>query len=414
MEKLIFTIDSDAFFISCEELRNPELKKIPAVVGNELNGRGIVVTGNYKARKYGIHAGMPLFKARELIPDLSVIPSDFEFYIEMSNKIFDIINKYTKIMEVGSIDECFIDVTDSINKYKPIELATKIKNDVKRNTKLTVSIGISTNLILSKMASSMDKPDGITTLWKHEIKNKLWPLPINNLFMVGKSTSKLFLENKIKTIGDLANLDTNKNIYSELKNNIGINLDKYISEANGELIRNIEIGSHTLKSISKEKTMPVSITNEYILLFEARKLFEIVFKRMKLRNLSANTIHVSLKKDKTFNKFSKSKKIGTQLNGWDDIWSIIENLLLKIYDGKSSIKQISISASGLKKIERLSKQLTINQYSIKNNKLQNLIDDISEITNSEIFLGTTMINNKRYEKNKLIDNDRVKLKVWDE
>ena len=193
MDKLIFTIDLDAFFISCEEIRQPKIKGKPAVVAWEINGKGVASTANYKARELGIHGGMPLFKAIKLERNLVIIKPDYEFYEKMANEVFSIVGRYSNLMEISSVDECFVDLTHLAKKTKPIELAKKIKREILSVTGLVVSIGISTNLWLSKMASSMDKPNGITTLWAHEIKEKLWPHKIRRLYMVGEATSKILM-----------------------------------------------------------------------------------------------------------------------------------------------------------------------------------------------------------------------------
>jgi len=214
--KLIFTIDLDAFFTSCEELKQPHLKNIPIVTGNDLNGRGVVATANYKARSYGIHSGLPLFKAKKMYDNLVILPVDMQFYHEKSIQVFSIVAQYSNIMEIASVDECYVDVTTLAQKRKPLEIASIIKDRIKRKTGLTTSIGISTNILLSKIASNMDKPDGITTLYPHEIKAKLWPLKLNKMYMLGKSSEKLFNEFNIYTIGDLANLNKDSVVYNNL------------------------------------------------------------------------------------------------------------------------------------------------------------------------------------------------------
>ncbi|NQX83470.1 MAG: hypothetical protein HRS50_02065 [Mycoplasmataceae bacterium] len=168
------------------------------------------------------------FFIKKLVPDIIIIPSDFSFYQKKANEVFKIIMSFSNIIEFASIDECYVDVTKLTIKYKPINIAIMISNQIKKETGLSVSVGISTNILLSKIASSLNKPNGITTLYKHEISNKLWPLPINKMYMIGKSSSTKFINNGINTIGDLAKLNINSQKYSILKKMIGINLDKQI------------------------------------------------------------------------------------------------------------------------------------------------------------------------------------------
>jgi len=173
MKKIIFTIDLDSFFASCEEARNPEYKGMPlAVVTGHGDKRGVVGACNYPARDKGIHAGMPLFKANRLCPKLVKIETDFEYYVEKGEEVFQIIDKYTNKLEVGSIDEVFIDVADKTDRENAVSYAKKIYFEVLEKTGLTISIGISDNKIISKVASGLDKPSGITEIYTDQLDER--------------------------------------------------------------------------------------------------------------------------------------------------------------------------------------------------------------------------------------------------
>ncbi len=353
MEKLILTIDLDAFFASCEELRNPIYKGKPMVVGKELNGRGIASTANYAARKYGIKSGMPLFKIRKILPNIIVIPPDHKYYQDQANKVFEIVKSFSDLTEFASIDECYVDVTNLTNKLKPIEIAKLISNKIYQKTNLTVSIGLSNNIILSKIASGINKPKGITTLFSSEIKNKLWKLDVKKLYMIGESTRNKLNENGIFTIGDLANLKNDFEKYSKLKKLIGINIDKHINVSNGISRNERYKKEHVNKSISKEKTFGISISNINLLRKELKLLFNFALERMKRRKLVANNLTIFLKIDKNFNKKTITKKIDQKTDSNEKLWIVATNLLDDIFKQGMSVKQIGIGFSGLKKKEKI-------------------------------------------------------------
>ncbi len=407
------TIDLDAFFASCEELRNPELIGTPMGVGFELNGRGIVTTANYAARKFGVKSAMPIFKAKQLCPDIKVVAPDHDYYQDKANEVFNVVYKYSKIMEIASIDECFIDVTKLTNKYTPLQIAQMIKNDIKKKTDLTVSIGISTDLLLSKMASGMDKPNGITTLWIKELKDKLWPLPVGDMYMIGCKTSEKLNSLGIETIGQLANLKNNHELYKKTRKIMGVNLDKLINEANGESKREIEDVVSQLKSLSKEETFGTSLTDIESILREMRKLLKYAYERLQYRKLNANSLHVFIKVDKSFKRLSVSKRFDRKDNDWDSIWSIAFELMSSNFVEGMSVKQIGVGFSGLKEGERVYEQLTLDSSQVENiPHLQSIADDASWSVHEDVFIGSTMNDNRRYEDKRLIDRDQIKFKIW--
>jgi DNA polymerase-4 len=166
MKKVIFQLDLDAFFASVEELENPDLKNKPVAVGSELGGKGVITTANYKAREYGLHSAMPIFKAKRLCPDLVLIESNYMKYTLKSEEIFTIVKGLVDKLEMASIDEAYADVSKIIfeKNLDPRDYARYIQREVLRKTGLGISIGISENRVMAKMASGMKKPMGVETL----------------------------------------------------------------------------------------------------------------------------------------------------------------------------------------------------------------------------------------------------------
>lgn len=164
MARVILHIDLNAFFASCEEIKNPDLKEFPVAVGST-SKRGVISTANYEARKYGVHSAMPVYEALRLCPDLVLIQGDYGYYRSMSAQFFAYLKTFTHQIEPASIDECYMDVTDIIKRYKrPLDLVFEIQNGVYEKCHLNCSIGVAPNRFLAKMASDMRKPKGIQYL----------------------------------------------------------------------------------------------------------------------------------------------------------------------------------------------------------------------------------------------------------
>ncbi|MDD4681122.1 MAG: DNA polymerase IV [Clostridia bacterium] len=206
MERVILLVDMNAFFISCETTRRPELAGRPAAVaGDPKNRSGIILTANYEARKFGVKTTMVLHQAEKLCPNLQLVPPDHAFYEEKSREVMGVLSRYTPIIEQNSIDEAWLDISGCEALFgDPVELSTKIMNELKDKLGLPCSIGISENKFLAKMAAEMKKPMGITWLKKEDLPGKLWILPAGAMYGVGKHSEEKLKRLGIFTIGQLA------------------------------------------------------------------------------------------------------------------------------------------------------------------------------------------------------------------
>lgn len=202
--RCILHIDMDAFFAAVEQRRRPELVGKPVVVGGEgdPHKRGVVSTASYEARKFGIHSAMPLRTAYRLCPEAVFLPVDYEEYSRVSASIKKILREFTPIIEDVGIDEAFLDISPNAKSCE--ETAGEIKKRIARETGLTCSIGISHNKLLAKIASDMNKPDGLTIISEEDIRKCIWPLPARKLWGVGPKTEVRLEEMGIQTIGQLA------------------------------------------------------------------------------------------------------------------------------------------------------------------------------------------------------------------
>ena len=217
MERIIFHIDVNNAFLSwtaVEMLKNGsnlDIRTIPSVVGGDEKQRhGVVLAKSMLAKKAGIVTGEPLFQAKRKVDKLYIAPLMKEKYYEYSNEFYKILCKYSPVVERYSVDECFLDMTGTKKIFgDPVELAYKIKDEIKDSLGFTVNVGVANNKLCAKMASDFEKPDKVHTLFENEIKTKMWPLNVDDLFMVGRSSSKKLHELNINTIEDLAKSDIN-------------------------------------------------------------------------------------------------------------------------------------------------------------------------------------------------------------
>lgn len=328
--QIIFHIDLNAFFANAEVSRQPSLKGKPLVISGN-NRRSIVSTASYEARKYGIHSAMPLYQAKELCKNLIVKPVDFDLYRKLSNTFFELIASYSTVLEVASIDECYVDFTEYIKEHDihPYILAVEIQRRVLQELKLPCSIGIAPNKFMAKMASDMKKPMGITILNKKNYKELLWPLDISAMFGIGQKTCPKLKNAGIMTIGDVADF---KN-YNKLRTIVGKNALLLYRKANGIDISKVKVKKHEAKSIGNSTTLQYD-TNDTDTLYDLlNKLSQNVSQRAKKNDLISNTIAITIKYTR-FESISRQIIIDHYVNDYETILSNAKFLFDKNYDGR--------------------------------------------------------------------------------
>ena len=368
-ERKIFHVDLDAFFASVEQVLNPELKGKPVVIGGEPRSRGVVCSASYEARAYGLCAGMPLMKAYRLCPNAIFLNGSFSRYRDASARIMAILADFTPYLEVGGIDEAYLDLTGFEPLYGSArDTALSIKQMIKNKTGLTASIGISNSKLVAKVASAVSKPDGILEVTYGEERQFLAPLPVAKLPCVGPKTEQSLKAMGITTIGELANFPV-----SLLKSSLG---------ALGEVIHRYAMGiderrvepPQPPKAISRETTFIKDTIDQPFLKATLCYLSERVGAELRHNGRSARCITLKLRYA-DFYTITRSHTLKEATNADWVIFDTARELLEKaLRQRRQQVRLIGVGTSSL--ISEV-KQLNLEDCSIeRQERLDRTIDRI--------------------------------------
>ena len=358
MSKVIVHIDLNAFFVRCEEIKDPSLINKAVAVGHD--GRaGIVSTCSYEARKYGIRSGMPMNKAKLLCPNLIIKPVDFSFYHTKSHEFVNFIKRYTKIIEVASIDEVYADFTLNIKQINNVnDYFRSIQNELFKLTKLKCSIGVGPTKFLAKMGSDYQKPMGLTIIRKKDISKILGPLPIGEMYGIGKKTAPRLESIGIKTIQDF--IDKCEIDDRETMNILGKFYYVLKSWIQGSGSDEIEVVPEDAKSIGNSLTLKEDTNNEEII----RSTFEMLVKEVSSRAIKerkmGSTIQIMVK-DTLYKAHNKSKTISKPTNDFNDIFMVVMKLYLDNYDGLL-LRAVGVTLQNLIDPQDMAIQMTLFDY----------------------------------------------------
>ena len=335
MKRIIFHIDVNNAFLSwsaVEMLKNGsklDIRTIPAVVsGDEKKRHGVVLAKSFPAKKAGIVSGEPLYMARRKVDKLYVVKSERQNYIKYSDAFYNILCKYTPVIERYSIDECFMDMTGMEMMFgDPVKLAYKIKDEIYDTLGFTVNVGVANSKVCAKMASDFEKPNKVHTLFDYEVKKKMWPLKVDDLFMVGKSSSKKLHELNINTVEDLAKADIN--MLTRHFKSMGRMMHEY---ANGIDDSPVKRPLPKNKGIGNSTTLPKDATDIMTLKKVVKKLSYMVGIRLREEEKYATVIAVQLKNN-NFMNFVHQKKLVNPVSSDDDIYENACVLLKEMWNG---------------------------------------------------------------------------------
>ena len=380
--RVIFHVDMNSFYASVEMAFDPKLKGKPlAIAGNPEERRGIVVTSSYEARKFGVKTTMPVGEARRLCPELMVMRPNFERYRTASKEMFKILADVTSLIQPVSIDEGYMDITNCASQGSPPEIAERIQQRIADELDLPCSIGIAPNKFLAKMASDMKKPMGITILRKRDLQNKLWPLPIEEMYGVGDKTAEKLRRIKVETIGDLA-----AHPVLELKRLLGINGERLQNRANGDDQRPVDPDAvHEFKSIGTSTTLPEDTTDDEEVRSVLRRLTHKVEARMKNKKVLAQNVQLMIRYHDR-KTVTRSRQLKEFIQSAEDLFQVS----LQLFDehwNQEPIRLLGITAQDLAEKSEITQQLDLfnyEQYASKE-KLYKAIDDLTEKYGSNPF-----------------------------
>lgn len=317
----ILHVDMDEFFAAVEKLDNPALRGKPILVGGDPKGRGVVSTASYEARVFGCHSAMPMSVALRLCPHAIVIPVHGKRYAEVSRAVFEILGRFTPLVEPLSIDEAFMDVSGCGRLYGPaIEIARQIKDSVRSETGLTASVGVAPNMFLAKLASDLEKPDGLVVITPETLHEILDPLPMRKLWGVGPAAEKRLKRLHIETIGDIRRLGL-----PVLKRILGALGEHAWRLADGRDDRVVEPDS-LAKSIGQEQTFAVDVGE----IEELRRILlmqiEHVGWRLRRSGLHARTVTLKLRYA-DFTTITRASTLAEPTDLTDDLWRAASRIL---------------------------------------------------------------------------------------
>ena len=392
MERIIMHIDVNNAFLSWTALyllkngSKYDIRNSYAVIGGSESTRsGIVLAKSTPAKRLGVVTGETLYSARKKCRVLKTYEPNFKFYQEMSNKMFNLISKYTPDIEIASVDECYLDYTKIKSMQgDQLEFARKLQKEIYDELGFTVNIGIANNKLCAKMASDFTKPYKIHTLYDNEIQEKMWPLEVGELFGIGKKTVPKLNQINIFTIKDLANSKP-EDLYKYFKNQS----ESMINWANG--IDNSPVISKPRipKGIGNEITLDHDVTDIKELYKYLLFLSEKVGQRLRKQNKYARVIVVILK-DNNFKKYSHQKKLETPTNNNEEIYNMAKIILREIYDDEK-IRLIGIRLDNL--TDKKIKQVSIFDKIEEENNIDEVVDKLNK-KYKNIIKKATLINTK--------------------
>lgn len=392
--KVIFHIDIDSFFVDSELTLRPELINEDIAISNGSNN-SIVSSLSYSAKRKGAKVPMKLKDVKKKCPDIITLTPNFSLYTNISNKIYNfLISQYTNLIEIGSIDEWFMDASDIWKKYGNIfNLAKDIQKKIQSYFKLNASIGISYNKFLAKMSTDINKPFGITITKKEDIEKNIWNLDISKYWGIGITLQKELQKNKINTIGDLAKIKKNDPKFKYIFKN---QINKYVDQANGIGDDKINLLSVNLTSINNSLTFSNGFKNDILSINNLiKEISFLVEKRLKERCLQGNKISILIKKAK-HDISSLTTSLPFAINNFEQIYENAIFLFYKLWDGEY-ISGIGIKVFSLSNIYELQTEKNLFEKNSKKivNKTQTIILELNNKMNKKVFYSAKeLINNK--------------------
>lgn len=378
MKKQILHIDVNNAFLSwtaVEKLKQGsqiDIREIPAIIGGDETKRsGIVLAKSMKAKEFGIRTAETIYQAKIKCPNVQIFESDFKIYRKYSDALYHLLLQYTDKIERFSIDECFLDMTNYLMKDTLFNKAKQISKRVKEELGFTVNVGVANNKLLAKMASDFEKPNKVHTLYQNEIQNKMWKLPAEDLFMVGRKSIGKLRQLGIKTIGDIARYD--KNILIKKFGKHGRIMWEY---ANGIDDSEVVYEQEIPKGIGNSITLPEDVYNINKLNEILLALTEQVGFRLRKYKLLAGVVNVQIR-TKDFKNFSHQRKLDKPTNVTKEIYETAKNLLEELHQNRA-VRLIGLRVDKLINEDEVQISLFDTNNNKKQEKLDKVMDDLKK------------------------------------
>lgn len=376
-ERAVLHVDINNFYASVAVLLNPELKGKPVAVCGDVEKRhGIILAKSEQAKKAGIKTGETVWAAKQKIKGLIFVPPDFKKYSEYSKKVYNIFTRFTPDVESFGLDECWLDLTGCQKLWgRGEQAAEKIKETIRQETGLTVSIGVSFTKVFAKLGSDMKKPDAITVISKENYKTKVWRLKVSEMLFVGRHTEEKLNAMGIFTIGDLAQYDKN-----ELKRHFGKVGDKLHHYANGTDNEQVKPYTyvHIPESVGNGTTTEEDITNLKDATSVIFALSEVIAFRLRALGLAASGVSLDLR-DKALKSFCRQARFDFLTDSAYDIATLAIKILKQNYDFSRNLplRTVTVAVGGLKSAEDLPQTFFDSEIQ-KNSKLESSIDSLRQ------------------------------------
>ncbi|CDZ74616.1 DNA polymerase IV [Peptoniphilus sp. ING2-D1G] len=340
MKNNIIHIDIDAFFAQVEEIDNPSLKGKAVAVGG-LSNRGIITTANYEARKYGIHSAMPIFIAKNLCPHLIMVESNMAKYKKKSQEVFSIVDKISKVVERVSIDECYVDIAHLKN---PVDEVFALKGRIYEQTGLTVSIGMSYNKFLAKIASDWNKPNGFMIIVRDDMPEILYKLDIKKVHGLGEISQNKLRNIGVNTVEDL--MELSEELLEDMFGKLGLEIYERIRGNDNRVVKPDRIR----KSLGVERTF-LDTGDKKLLLEYLEKYSKRLYEDLKKSNLGFRTLSIKFK-NSNFKVSTHSKTFSYTIKDYDEILSLSNSMFNEHYDNKK-LRLMGLTASNLVNLDVL-------------------------------------------------------------
>ena len=349
MNRLIFHVDVNSAFLSWEAAKRvkeggEDIRLIPSAIGGDREKRtGVILAKSIPAKKFGVKTGEPVGMALRKCPELFLARPDFRLYEENSRAFIAICEEYAPVVEQVSIDECFLDMSGTERIYPdPYDIALTIKNTIRDRLGFTVNVGISVNKLLAKMASDFEKPDRIHTLFPNEIEDKLWPLPVGELYTVGAATAEKLKRERITTIGALANADVNR-----IKAILGAKQGQHIHNyANGIDDSPVLAEPEEAKGYSNSTTLSKDVVTSESAYKILLALADSVAARMRMDGAKAYCVVVTIR-DNTFKTRSHQRSLKEATDVTNEIYALCRQLFDELWDKKTPLRLLGVALTDI-------------------------------------------------------------------